>query len=312
MLGMRVRGRSRRRGRGARRRRRRAARAPGTRSSCSTATSGRTSRTGSPARSRPARPTRGSSSAGPGTGTAMAANKVPGVRAALAWDPWIAEGARRWNDANVLVMSLKRTTPETAREIVAAWLVGRGAGRGRAREHREAGDAVIVATDWVTISALATAFGTLVLARRDLPWRCGRRTARRASRSARCSPGSGRCSCTSRLDDPMQKIFFADQRYRPGRGRTRGLRDRRRRDPDGDVAAERRRGGRASARLAVLSGAAPGNRPGAAGHSSRSRRPDPRHLRPRARPRLLAGRRSATLPRPSSPERRRRSRRTSR
>jgi ribose 5-phosphate isomerase B len=57
-----------------------------------------------------------------GTGTAMAANKIPGVRAALAWDPWIAEGARRWNDANVLVMSLKRTTPEAAREIVSAWL----------------------------------------------------------------------------------------------------------------------------------------------------------------------------------------------
>jgi ribose 5-phosphate isomerase B len=57
-----------------------------------------------------------------GTGTAMAANKVPGVRAALAWDPWIAEGARRWNDANVLVMSLKRTEPETAKEIVSAWL----------------------------------------------------------------------------------------------------------------------------------------------------------------------------------------------
>jgi ribose 5-phosphate isomerase B len=52
----------------------------------------------------------------------MAANKVPGVRAALAWEPWIAEGARRWNDANVLVMSLKRTEPETAREILAAWL----------------------------------------------------------------------------------------------------------------------------------------------------------------------------------------------
>ena len=57
-----------------------------------------------------------------GTGTSMAANKVPGVRAALAWEPWIAEGARKWNDANVLVMSLKRTSPETAREIVAAWL----------------------------------------------------------------------------------------------------------------------------------------------------------------------------------------------
>jgi ribose 5-phosphate isomerase B len=57
-----------------------------------------------------------------GTGTSMAANKVPGVRAALAWDPWIAEGARKWNDANVLVMSLKRTSPEAARAIVDAWL----------------------------------------------------------------------------------------------------------------------------------------------------------------------------------------------
>jgi ribose 5-phosphate isomerase B len=57
-----------------------------------------------------------------GTGTSMAANKVPGVRAALAWDTWIAEGARRWNDANILVMSLKRTEPETAKEILDAWL----------------------------------------------------------------------------------------------------------------------------------------------------------------------------------------------
>ena len=57
-----------------------------------------------------------------GTGTAMAANKVPGVRAALVWDPWIAEGARRWNDANVLVMSLKRTEPGTAKQILDAWL----------------------------------------------------------------------------------------------------------------------------------------------------------------------------------------------
>jgi ribose 5-phosphate isomerase B len=56
-----------------------------------------------------------------GTGTSMAANKVPGVRAALVWEPWIAEGARRWNDANVLVMSLKRTPPETVNEILDAW-----------------------------------------------------------------------------------------------------------------------------------------------------------------------------------------------
>ena len=57
-----------------------------------------------------------------GTGTSMAANKVAGVRAALVWDPWIAEGARRWNDANVLVMSLKQTTPEQAKDILDAWL----------------------------------------------------------------------------------------------------------------------------------------------------------------------------------------------
>ena len=57
-----------------------------------------------------------------GTGTAIAANKVPGVRAALAWDAWIARGARRWNDANVLAMSLKRLAPDVAVEVLAAFL----------------------------------------------------------------------------------------------------------------------------------------------------------------------------------------------
>lgn len=56
-----------------------------------------------------------------GTGSAIVANKVSGVRAALVWDPWIAEGARRWNDANVLVMSSKRITPDQARAILDAW-----------------------------------------------------------------------------------------------------------------------------------------------------------------------------------------------
>ena len=56
-----------------------------------------------------------------GTGTAMAANKIPGVRAALVWEPWIATGARKWNDANVLVMSCKRVGPDTARAILDAW-----------------------------------------------------------------------------------------------------------------------------------------------------------------------------------------------
>jgi ribose 5-phosphate isomerase B len=57
-----------------------------------------------------------------GTGTAIAANKVPGVRAALAWEPWIAQGARRWNDANVLALSLKRLAPPVAVEVVQAFL----------------------------------------------------------------------------------------------------------------------------------------------------------------------------------------------
>ena len=57
-----------------------------------------------------------------GTGTAMAANKVPGVRAALAWDPWIAKGARLWNDANVLALSLRRLAPDVAVEVVQAFL----------------------------------------------------------------------------------------------------------------------------------------------------------------------------------------------
>ena len=57
-----------------------------------------------------------------GTGTAIAANKVPGIRAAQAAEPWIAENARRWNDANVLTMSLKRTAPDVAVECVDSFL----------------------------------------------------------------------------------------------------------------------------------------------------------------------------------------------
>ena len=57
-----------------------------------------------------------------GTGTSIAANKVPGVRAALAWEPWIARNARLWNDANVLALSLKRLAPDVAVECVTAFL----------------------------------------------------------------------------------------------------------------------------------------------------------------------------------------------
>src|SRR5258706_9941417 len=57
-----------------------------------------------------------------GTGVSIAANKVPGVRAALCVDAETAVGARKWNDANVLALSLRLTSEEVAREILRAWL----------------------------------------------------------------------------------------------------------------------------------------------------------------------------------------------
>ena len=57
-----------------------------------------------------------------GTGVSMAANKVPGVRAALCTDPETAAGARRWNDANVLALGLRLTSPALADEMLDAFL----------------------------------------------------------------------------------------------------------------------------------------------------------------------------------------------
>jgi ribose 5-phosphate isomerase B len=56
-----------------------------------------------------------------GTGASIAANKVKGARAALCTDASTAAGARRWNDANVLVMGLRLTSPEVAKEMLEAW-----------------------------------------------------------------------------------------------------------------------------------------------------------------------------------------------
>jgi ribose 5-phosphate isomerase B len=56
-----------------------------------------------------------------GTGASIAANKVRGVRAALCTDAATAEGARKWNDANVLVMSLRLTSADVGREMLDAW-----------------------------------------------------------------------------------------------------------------------------------------------------------------------------------------------
>jgi ribose 5-phosphate isomerase B len=57
-----------------------------------------------------------------GTGVSIAANKVAGVRAALCVDAETARGARRWNDANVLALSLRLTSEAVAKEIVRAFL----------------------------------------------------------------------------------------------------------------------------------------------------------------------------------------------
>ena len=56
-----------------------------------------------------------------GTGVSMAANKVPGVRAALCSDAETARGARIYNHANVLVLSLRATSEAVAREVLQAW-----------------------------------------------------------------------------------------------------------------------------------------------------------------------------------------------
>jgi ribose 5-phosphate isomerase B len=57
-----------------------------------------------------------------GTGVSIAANKVEGVRAALCVDAETAAGARKWNDANVLALSLRLLTPTAADAILDAWL----------------------------------------------------------------------------------------------------------------------------------------------------------------------------------------------
>jgi ribose 5-phosphate isomerase B len=56
-----------------------------------------------------------------GTGASIAANKVGGVRAALCGDAETAKGARIWNHANVLALSLRATSPAVAKEILDAW-----------------------------------------------------------------------------------------------------------------------------------------------------------------------------------------------
>src|ERR671930_23640 len=56
-----------------------------------------------------------------GTGASIAANKVPGIRAALCGDAETAAGARKWNDANVLALSLRATSEAVLEEILDGW-----------------------------------------------------------------------------------------------------------------------------------------------------------------------------------------------
>jgi RpiB/LacA/LacB family sugar-phosphate isomerase len=59
-----------------------------------------------------------------GTGASIAANKVDGVRAALCADGYTATGARKWNDANVLALSLRVVSTPLLEEILDAWFAG--------------------------------------------------------------------------------------------------------------------------------------------------------------------------------------------
>jgi ribose 5-phosphate isomerase B len=63
-----------------------------------------------------------------GTGASIAANKVTGIRAALCGDAETARGARRWNDANVLALSLRTTSEALLTEILDGWFDGSPSG----------------------------------------------------------------------------------------------------------------------------------------------------------------------------------------
>src|SRR5689334_25437335 len=63
-----------------------------------------------------------------GTGASIAANKVHGIRAALCLDAQTADGARRWNDANALAISLRATSEAELSEILDAWFGGEASG----------------------------------------------------------------------------------------------------------------------------------------------------------------------------------------
>lgn len=72
-----------------------------------------------------------------GTGASIAANKVPGIRAALCVDATTAAGARRWNDANVLALSLRLTSMAVLAELLDAWFATEPSTQASDRENVE-------------------------------------------------------------------------------------------------------------------------------------------------------------------------------
>ncbi len=70
-----------------------------------------------------------------GTGASIAANKVAGVRAALCLDAQTADGARKWNDANALAISLRATSEAELSEILDAWFAGEASVAGEDRDN---------------------------------------------------------------------------------------------------------------------------------------------------------------------------------
>jgi ribose 5-phosphate isomerase B len=71
---------------------------------------------------------------GTGIGMAIAANKVPGVFAAVAHDPYSAARARMSNNAQVITMGARIVAPELARVLLRVWLDAEFAGGGSARK----------------------------------------------------------------------------------------------------------------------------------------------------------------------------------
>jgi ribose 5-phosphate isomerase B len=70
---------------------------------------------------------------GTGIGVSIAANKIPGIRAALVWNPETAQLARTHNDANIIAVGARTTPPDTIKEIVATYLSNEFAGGRHAR-----------------------------------------------------------------------------------------------------------------------------------------------------------------------------------